>query len=136
VERGKTQKDNVATVERLYAAVAAGDKATLDGCLHDDVVAFEADNLPYPGKWQGRAAFHDLMGKLFEIWDEFKVRVDSYIAEDDKVAVVLTFTAIHKPSGKAISMDVVEYWELKDARVKVCKPYYFDTHAIAKLQRA
>ena len=124
-------------VKRLYAAVASQDADALEACLHPDVVAIEADALPYGGRYEGKKAFLRLIDALREHWREFEVAelqgFEQPTATGAATITIFQFRATSRKTGKKIDQRFVEYWELRDDRVTFLQPFYFDTHDVRNI---
>lgn len=124
-------------VKRLYAAVAAQDVAALEACLHPDVIAIEADALPYGGRYEGRGAFVRLIEALRDHWSEFEVAelqgFEQLTATGTAVVTIFQFRATSRQTGEKVDQRFVEYWELREGQIIFLQPFYFDTHEVRRI---
>lgn len=99
-----------------YEAFAAGDMATLDGLIADDVVWVSEHAGVLTGRFESKAA-------LFENWAKLGAETDGTFSQtvhriftDDHVAVVTTSNSATR-NGKTLSGDSVAVFVMKDGKV-------------------
>ena len=114
-----SDRDNVAIIEDLYAAFAAGDLDTILAVIDEDVVWIESEGIPYGGTFIGRdAVFEGVFGKIAEEWDGFTATVDeTFAAQGDRVIVRQRDGGTFKATGKSMEAPAISIWTLEDGRV-------------------
>lgn len=112
------EQDNVALVQRLYAAFSRGDIQTILDHLTPDVVwRLEGPaSLPVAGTRHGPGQVADFF-RHFAEFDEHKLTVEDYIAQDDKVATTGRFSYTLRATGKKVDMAVAHVFTIRDGRV-------------------
>lgn len=126
-------QENKQLIQKILNDYVEGNADTFFNALAEDVVLktakYPQDILkikgPYHGK-EGMVEFFDLGDQYFEVL-AFEPR--EFIAEDDKVVVLLYEKARAKATGKEMEQDIVQIWTLRDGKIVHCK-LVEDTHAI------
>lgn len=78
-----------AVLERMYAAIAAGDSATFFDSLADDVVVTEPRFLPYGGTWTGKQRVIEMLGQIAAHTDLTRLSVEHLVVQGDRGFAVL-----------------------------------------------
>lgn len=86
------QTNNAAAQEKFGEAAQTGNFA-----LFDEVVAASAvDHDPAPGQVDGPEGFKTFFGELRTAFPDFKLEVETQVAEGDKIAFAYTLTGTHQ----------------------------------------
>lgn len=125
-------QSNKEKVQAMFDAMAAGDFELMKTYLHPDVFVTEADCLPYSGVHKGPDGYIQLVHKVVNTWDDLQLSVEAMAADGDTVIVVSEFTGKNK-AGVAFNMPMTEVFYFSNGKVCEVRPYYFDTHQLAKL---
>src|SRR5262245_38721432 len=85
---------------RIYADEAAGNHDTLIDALADDVVLILNGSSPHAGKYAGKAALLEAMGRASKAIIEESRTIDKLLSNEDTVVVIgrEEFTVV--PTGK------------------------------------
>lgn len=106
-----TRESNIATMDRLNAAIESGDFQ-----VFDDILAPGAtDHDPAPGQVPGPEGFRQFFTKLRTAFPDLKVSVEKMIADGEYVALAYMITGTHQgrflgfaPTGKRMQARGVE----------------------------
>lgn len=131
-----SEQENTQRVQAAYAAFGRGDVPAFMDALADDVefvIPYPAD-VPNGGTFRGKAGVREWLGKTMENV-QFRMLVPrEFIAQGDKVVVLLHAEATVKRTGREVVQDVAHVVTLRDG--KVARHYaYEDTAAIADAYR-
>ncbi|MCW3467144.1 nuclear transport factor 2 family protein [Chitinophaga nivalis] len=100
---GKTSEENG---KNLAAAVAP------------DVRWTETAGFPYAGTYTGITEItRHVFDRLATEWIDYKVTIDSYVAEGDQVVAYGTYSGIWKATGKPMKARVAHLWTLKAGKI-------------------
>lgn len=115
-----TIEANKAVVRRFYAAVDAGDTASVEALFAPDWVNVDPSLPPMEGLEGARA----LIGMLKGGFPDFASRIDLMAAEDDRVAVRASHTGTHlgefmgiPGTGKPVSITATGIYKVKDGKL-------------------
>jgi len=115
-------EDNKAVIRRLFDEVSnARNLNVLDEIVAEDAVEHDG----FPGMPDtGPEAYRAVYGGSHAGFSDFHMELHDLIAEGDNVAVRATVRGTHDgefigipPTGKAISVGVVEIFEVKDGKI-------------------
>jgi uncharacterized protein len=110
-------------IERMYAAAAAGDMATLAEVMAPDVVIQEPPFLPYGGRYDGLAEFGGVFAEALKVIDLARLELRSLTVEDGN-AFGLVSVPLVSGDGEA---KIIEHWTVVDGRVTSGTIYWHDT---------
>ncbi|WP_067185026.1 nuclear transport factor 2 family protein [Microtetraspora niveoalba] len=117
-------------VEAHYAASARGD---LDGMLASfapDVEWTEMAGFPLAGTYVGPDAIRaGVFGALKADWPDFAAEPYELVAADGKVIAFGEYSGTYAPTGRAMRVKFVHYWQVRDERV-VRFEQFTDTHLV------
>jgi len=97
----------------------------------DDLVMYVPEGLPYGGTYRGWQGYLDIFAAMGKFWSEFSVGPSQFSTYENKVAVISHLKAKVARTGNTISMPLAEVWEIRDGKVSVVTPFYFDTKLIS-----
>ena len=87
-------------IEALYEGFARFDAPAMVGALDERVEWTEAEGFPYAGTHVGPQAMLDnVWTRMATEWSRWAAIPDRIIVEDDRVAVVGTYTATYRATG-------------------------------------
>ena len=123
---------NFETVREAYRQIGNGNREGFFAVFADDVIAYDAEGLPYGGAYPGKDGLRELTGKMFNAWEKATWEIAELTGGGDLVVVhlVMTFT----PRGGApFDHPICEVWRFRDGRVVELRPFYYDTKLIADM---
>ena len=104
-------------VRGLYAAFATGDIPTVLGALAPDSTWIEAEGGPYGGTFVGpQAVLDNVFMKIGTEWDGYTAVPEEFIANDDTVVALGTYSGTYKATGKSFTAPFVHVWKFKDGK--------------------
>jgi ketosteroid isomerase-like protein len=124
-----------AIVSAVYAHAGVGDWDGAERYLADDLVIIEADHLPYAGHYTGRRALRELHGIVMAHWIDPVLEFHAMTAGDGHVVSLVTFHLTSRRSGRRLAMPLAEVFRIAAGQVVEIRPFYFDTKALAQLER-
>lgn len=106
-----TRESNIATMERLNAAIESGDFQAFEEVFAPGAI----DHDPAPGQIPGPEGFRQFFTELRTAFPDLKVSVEKMIADVEYVALAYTITGTHQgrflgfaPTGKQMRARGVE----------------------------
>lgn len=116
----KTEETNVKKCQRFYDEVAnKGNFAVIDELIAEDFVDHEV----FPGLKPDRDGVKEFFTMMRNAFPDLTIKVDFYVADDDKVVAYLTMSGTHKgefmgmaPTGKKISTRTIDILRIKDGK--------------------
>jgi limonene-1,2-epoxide hydrolase len=115
-------------VRTLYAAV--GDTTdNLERFFTEDFVITEAADLPYGGRFEGRAALRALVDRINATIVAENVSIERFAAGDNHVIASLRFD-VRLPDGAFVRQWVAEEFFFREELITEIRPYYFDNSII------
>jgi len=131
-------KENVAVVQGIYDAFAAGDVAGVLGRMSPDIVWNEANNFPYAdgNPYKGpQAVAEGVFARCIGEWDGFGVDIDEVLDAGDTVVGLGHYVGTFKATGKPQRTQLVHVWRIKDGKA-VQFQQYADTLHVAQVTGA
>jgi uncharacterized protein len=120
--------DNVATIERVYQALAARDANVIQEVFAPDVTIRQSPELPWGGDYEGiDGAFTFFLTLVEHI--ESQVTTESLFAAGDHVVQTGRTRGTVRANGASFDIPEVHVWELRDGKV-VRYQVYIDTPAM------
>lgn len=120
--------DNVATIERVYHALAARDANVVQEVFAPDVTIRQSPELPWGGDYEGiDGAFTFFLTLVEHI--ESQVTTESLFAAGDHVVQTGRTRGTVRANGASFDIPEVHVWELRDGKV-VRYQVYIDTPAM------
>ncbi|HEY4402383.1 MAG TPA: nuclear transport factor 2 family protein [Acidimicrobiia bacterium] len=120
--------DNVATIERVYQALAARDANVIQEVFVSDVTIRQSPELPWGGDYEGiDGAFTFFLTLVEHI--ESQVTTESLFAAGDHVVQTGRTRGTVRANGASFDIPEVHVWELRDGKV-VRYQVYIDTPAM------
>jgi ketosteroid isomerase-like protein len=117
-------------VQAFYECGNAGDGATREQLLADDVTLLEADGHPFPGFWQGKEAVLKAAPDVISSINMIKTEAVEWMGNANRVGVLVKITSRDK-NGEPFSYDLVTMNKVNDEG-KICEiwPFYHDLVAL------
>ena len=108
---------NRETIEKLYAAFAAGDVPTVLGSLDSAIEWTEAAGFPYAGTYTGPdAVLQNVFMRLATEWERFAAVPEEYVAEGDTVVAIGKHSGRFNQTGKDMETPFVHVWKLREGK--------------------
>ena len=109
---------SVEAVKSLYEAFGRGDVPAVLGAMAADIEWHEAEGMPYGGVHHGpEEVAQNVFGPQIEDIPDFAVTPEEFITSGDTVAVVARYTGTGKATGKALNLQVVHVWDVRDGKI-------------------
>jgi uncharacterized protein len=124
----------IATVRKLFEAVAQRDPAGVFSAYHPDIFISEAPSLPYGGEYRGQeGAIRHAQG-FRSTWDRYQPEASrnlepEFLALGDRVIVLWRFRA-QTQAQESIDLPVISIYRLHEGRIIESRMFHFDTAAL------
>jgi ketosteroid isomerase-like protein len=122
------EQNNITVVQQAYADFKQGNIGQVLDSMTDAVEWHSPGNLPTAGHRKGKqkvAEFFQLLDQHEEI---LQMDAKEFIAQNDKVVVLIQYKARIKSTGKIVESPAVHIFTVKDGKVTAFDEY-FDTAA-------
>ncbi len=123
---------SAAILTAVFAAAGAGDWATVESHMSDDLVIHEPPSLPFGGDWCGRDALQRLFAHVMGYWDDPQVTIERVVGDDDWAVGILTFAMTSKQTGRRFTQRMAEVSRFEGGKVVETHIHYFDTAEVAR----
>jgi ketosteroid isomerase-like protein len=80
--------------------------------------------------FRGRTGLKRWIGSIREIWDEWRMEQERFIAAGDRVVVLIRVVARGHLSGVALDRETAHIWSVADGRVTRCEVYFDRAEAL------
>lgn len=126
----------LATVRKLFEAVARRDAGAYFAAYHPDILIREPPSLPYGGDYRGLEGVLRHAERFRATWDRYQSE-DSrelepeFLAVGDRVVVLWRFRA-RGLNGESIDLPAVSIYRLQDGKIIESRMYHFDTAALVR----
>ena len=130
------ESTNVQVIKQLYDAMARNDTERLRDLLSEDVtfVVPGPPGIGAAGTWRGYDGVQACLRTLREGQENQSVEIVEFVAERDKVVVLLHVKARSLRTGKTFESDIIHYFTITNGRI-VSLLDFFDTATIADAHR-
>jgi len=109
---------SVEIVKGLYDAFGRGDVPAALGAMSAEIEWHEAEGMPYGGIYHGpEEVAANVFGPITTDVEGFAVTPRQLIASGDAVAAVVRYSGTGKVSGKALDVEVVHVWDVRDGKL-------------------
>ncbi len=113
-------------VEKLYADAKRGDAVAVFSVMSEDLVVYEPSFLPYGGTYRGHEGFHFLFEKIGSLIDYTGLRLDSLVAQDERVIGVLYLPLIGGDGGITLAEESI----VRDGKVVQMRIFIHDAGSL------
>ncbi|GIU03037.1 nuclear transport factor 2 family protein [Shewanella morhuae] len=119
IETARQTDANLALVKSTYEGSSSAENAkNLQHALASDARWTEAAGFPYTGTYVGFSAIAANMFAHLEIkWDNYRVDIEDYVAQDDKVFAFGTYSGTYVKTDKYFSARVAHLWEIHSGKI-------------------
>lgn len=137
VNTASSERENTQRVMDIYAAFGRGDIAAFLDALTDDVewVIPGPSDLPFVGTFRGKAGAQEWLGKTMANLQFRVFEPREFIAQGDKVVVLVDSDVTFTRTGRDIAASEVHVWTVRDGKI-ARQQSYEDTAAVADAYRA
>ncbi|MEU4300879.1 nuclear transport factor 2 family protein [Kitasatospora aureofaciens] len=105
-------------VRRQYLASGRGDLAALRSTLAEDVEWTEMAGFPLAGTYRTpKGVIANVMERLAAEWDHWTAHDDTYVVDGENVVVLGRYTAVHRDTGKPLSVRVAHHFTVRGGRI-------------------
>lgn len=132
--------ESIATVRKLFEAVARRDGAGVMSAYDPDIIINEAPSLPYGGEHRGReGAIRHSVG-FSSTWDRYQPEntrdlEPELLAVGDRVIVLWRFRARGQTAG-SIDFPAISIYRLREGKIVESRMFHFDTAQLGRFLAA
>ena len=110
---------NLEIIQSTYEGKTSEENAkNLAKYLDKDVAWTEAKGFPYAGTYIGlEAIIENVFNRLSSEWTDYKIKIDDYLADNDKVIEYGTYSGIYKLTNKYFEARVVHLFKIQDGKI-------------------
>ena len=109
--------DNVDVIQGIWDAFGKGDVEKAANHFADDAEIVSSEHLPWGGRYVGPDGYHDFIDSLHGAFKDIKARPLKVLGSDDNHVTVLAQTSGRTRAGKALEIDVLWLYQLREGRV-------------------
>jgi ketosteroid isomerase-like protein len=126
---------NIDVINGYLDAFMVGDIDRALTFLTDDFTVIESEGMPYSGKWVGKDGFLQLLNAVYGCWSDMKAELVEVIGAPDaeNFAVLATMEGKSVSNGRSFSTSLCEIWTVKDGKLSLVRPFYWDTKLMSEL---
>jgi ketosteroid isomerase-like protein len=127
---------NVQLIRQLYDAMSKGDLEAALAMMTDDVtfVVPGPPEIGAAGTWRGHTGVHDRFVRLRETQENQSIDIREFVAQGNRIVVLLHVVAKARPTGKKFESDIVHVFTIRDGRIASLVDF-FDTAALVDANR-
>jgi ketosteroid isomerase-like protein len=124
---------NKQIIQGAYQAFTTGNVPKVLAPMHDKIEWTEAEGFPLHGTYVGpQAVVDEVFLRLGEIGDESTVTPTRFVAEDDTVVALGTYSWKHGSTGQPAVVQMAHVWTFRDDRI-ISMPQHVDTPKVQEL---
>ncbi|MDT3336808.1 nuclear transport factor 2 family protein [Shewanella sp. SP1S1-7] len=125
---------NLALVKSTYEGNSSAENAkNLQHALASDARWTEAAGFPYAGTYVGFSAIATkVFARLETEWDNYRVDIEDYVAQGDKVFAFGTYSGTYVKTGKYFSARVAHLWKIHSGKI-VSFEQFVDSHTVVNI---
>lgn len=115
-----TEQENVQIAKEGYAAFARCDIASVLSFYTADAEFISnglAGVVPWVGTYKGTEQIAQFFAKLAVAFEYESFEVEEYLAQGNKIAVIVRSVGTYKPTGKKINNRLVHVWTMGDGKI-------------------
>ncbi|MEO3734914.1 nuclear transport factor 2 family protein [Shewanella baltica] len=122
---------NLALVKSTYEGNSSAENAkNLQHALASDARWTEAAGFPYADTYVGFSAIATkVFARLETEWDNYRVDIEDYVAQGDKVFAFGTYSGTYVKTGKYFSARVAHLWKIHSGKI-VSFEQFVDSHTV------
>ena len=131
IETARQTDANLALVKSTYEGSSSTENAkNLQHALASDARWTEAAGFPYAGTYIGFSAIATkVFARLETEWDNYRVDIEDYVAQGDKVFAFGTYSGTYVKTGKYFSARVAHLWKIHSGKI-VSFEQFVDSHTV------
>ena len=124
---------NKQIIQGAYQAFATGDVPKVLALMDDKIECTEAEGFPLQSTYEGPQVVVDgVFLRLGEIGDEFTVTPTRFVAEDDTMVALGTYSGKHRSTGGPAVVQMAHVWTFRDDKI-VSMQQHVDTLKVREL---
>lgn len=122
------EQDNIKVIQQAYAAFQQGNIEQVLNSMADGIEWRSPGNMPMSGSRTGKQAVSEFFRLLDQHEEILRFEPTEFIAQNDKVVVLLQYKARVKSTGRVVETPAVHIFTVKNGKVAAFEEY-FDTAA-------
>ena len=114
------EQQNVALIQKIFEAFGRGDIQTILDCCSTECEFYHPGPaiIPYAGRKKGHAEIRAYFETIFGSQANHDVRVARFVAQDDHVVAIGSYTGVVNSTGKTIESPLVFTFEIRDGSIR------------------
>lgn len=121
---GETEKTNTERVQKLYDWFAEGDFEAIRDLMDPDVTLYEPKGIAGGGTHHGfDEIVENVFSRLGTEWEDVSVDPERYVASDETVVVLHTWSGTYSKTGKSVEYPNVHVFDLEDGKIIQWRSY-------------
>lgn len=131
IETARQADKNLALVKSTYEGSSSAENAkNLQHALASDARWTEAAGFPYAGTYVGFSAIAaKVFARLETEWDNYRVDIEDYVVQGNKVFAFGTYSGTYVKTGKHFSARVAHLWKIHSGKI-VSFEQFVDSHTV------
>ena len=131
IETARQTDANLALVKSTYEGSSSAENAkNLQHALASDARWTEAAGFPYAGTYVSFSAIATkVFARLETEWDNYRVDIEDYVAQGDKVFAFGTYSGTYVKTGKYFSARVAHLWKIHSGKI-VSFEQFIDSYTV------
>ena len=123
---------NLETIQSLYQAFAAGDRARILELFHPEIEWIQNEGFPNGGRHVGATTVLDEVFARFRIeWESWQAVVDRWLDAGEAIVALGEYRGTHKATGKSMRAAFAHVYWVREGRI-VRFEQYADTLRVAE----
>lgn len=120
----------LATVQALYRAFKARDRAAILRLFHPEIVWIQNAGFPNGGTHVGAIAVLDgVFARFRQDWSELGAEVEEWLESGDAIVALGFYHGVHAATGRAMRADFAHVYRVRDGCI-VRFQQFTDTHSV------
>lgn len=108
---------NLEILKSTYEGTVEEKLNSLQNHLDPNVVWKEAEGFPYAGTYIGFNEVINLFNHLGNDWINYKIELEDFVVDEDKIVAYGTYSGIYKKTNKAFEARVAHLFKFKNSKI-------------------
>lgn len=111
------ERQNLELIRSAYDAFGRGDVPGVLGIMDPAIEWTAAEGSPYAGTYRGPdAVLNEVFMKLGTEWEGFQAVPQEFVADEDKVVVLGTYSGTYRQTGRSFQAPFAHVWWIRDGK--------------------
>jgi uncharacterized protein len=127
------ESDTIKQLRDGYDAFNRGDFETVLRNFDPDFEAYDREELPDPGHYEGLEGALEAFANVVEMFDEYEIVPVEFVEGEEHVVVVAHQRGRGRASGAQVEDDIVHVWTVKDGKTSGLRAFSSKQDALEHL---